>query len=97
MSRSNDAGYWVERHGPIGDHPNGPRDACSVMLVGVAEPALQHGELQQLDSPIEAKFAHAIGLVDFDGLDDNVQPLGDFLIAVPLRAQPQDCQFTVGY
>ena len=66
------------------------------MLVGVSEPALQHSELQKLDSPSEAEFAHAIGLVDFDSLDHHVQPLGDFLIAVSLRAQTEDRQFTLG-
>ena len=67
------------------------------MLIRVVEPALQDGKLQQLDSSVEVKFAHAVGLVDFDGLDNNVQPLGDFLVAVSLRTQAQDAQFALGH
>ena len=60
----------------------------------IVKPALQDSELQQLDSAREMKFPHAVGFMDFHGLDDHVQPLRDLLVAISLRTESKNAQLT---
>jgi len=46
------------------------------------EPTDMEGVLQQLNPPAEAKFPHRVRLVDLNCLTAQVQPRGDFFVAV---------------
>ena len=59
------------------------------MLIGVVKPALQHRELKQLNSPVEVKLAHGVGLVRLDGLDAQGEAGGDLLVAVAERDEAE--------
>ena len=60
------------------------------------QPSLMEGVAQKLDSPMETKLAHAIGLMHFDSLHAEHELPRDLFVAVALCNQAQDLGFAFG-